>query len=132
LINMDTDRRRTRTWWQKFGDAFRGLKRGVRGQSSFFVHFFAAAAVIGAGVSLGVSQAQWCLLILSIALVLAVEMLNTALETLAKVVSDREHHLLRDALDMGSAAVLLSAAGAVAVGIVVFGHRLAVMLGWLP
>ena len=36
-----------RGWPEKFRDAFRGVKVGVRGQSSFFVHLFFAAAVIG-------------------------------------------------------------------------------------
>ena len=35
--------RRPRTWADKFADAFRGLKFGIRGQSSFAVHFFLAA-----------------------------------------------------------------------------------------
>jgi len=43
-----------RPWPRKFRDAFRGVKAGVRGQSSFFVHFFMTAAVIVAAVVLGV------------------------------------------------------------------------------
>ena len=39
-----------RNWVAKFRCAFRGAKLGVRGQSSFFIHFFMAAAVIVGGV----------------------------------------------------------------------------------
>ena len=46
--------RRPRSRWRhKFGDAFRGLKLGIRGQSSFFVHFFFAALVVAAAIVLG-------------------------------------------------------------------------------
>ena len=37
---------RRRSWPRKFADAFRGLSRAVRSQSSFFVHLWVAAAVV--------------------------------------------------------------------------------------
>jgi diacylglycerol kinase (ATP) len=116
-----------RGWPEKFRDAFRGVKVGVRGQSSFFVHLFFVAAVIGAGVVLQVTQTEWCLLALSMAVVLAAEMFNTAIESMARAITKETHPDLGDALDIGSAAVLLAAGGAVVVGLIVFGNRL---LGW--
>jgi hypothetical protein len=44
-----------RSWRAKFAAAFRGLKLGVRGHSSFFVHFFFAALVLAAAVSCSAS-----------------------------------------------------------------------------
>jgi hypothetical protein len=40
-----------RPWSMKFRDALRGLKFGIRGHSSFFVHFFAAALVVAAAAA---------------------------------------------------------------------------------
>ena len=112
------------SWSQKFRHAFRGLKQGVRGQSSFFVHFFAAAAVIVAGIVLNCDRADWYALLLCITLVLAAEMFNSALESLAKALRrDYDPHIA-DALDIGSAAVLVASIGAVCVGAMVFFHRL--------
>ena len=119
-----------RGWPEKFRDAFRGVKVGVRGQSSFFVHLFFAAAVIGAGVVLRVTQSEWCMLVLCMAVVLAAEMFNTALESMARAITEETHPDLGDALDIGSAAVLLAAVGAVVVGLIIFGNRLAILLGW--
>jgi diacylglycerol kinase len=121
---------RPRTWKHKFGDAFRGLKRGVRGQSSFFVHFFMAAAVVAAAWVLRADRLEWCLLILCIAIVLAAEMFNSALERVAKAVDRHPDDHLRDALDIGSGAVLLAALGAAVVGTIVLAYRLGVMLDW--
>ena len=53
-------------------------------------------------------------------MVLVAEMLNTAMEVLAKAVDPDVNPHVRDALDIGSAAVLLAAAGAVVVGGIVF------------
>ncbi|MEQ8785892.1 MAG: diacylglycerol kinase [Pirellulaceae bacterium] len=121
------DRPPRRTWVRKFRDAFRGLWIGVRGQSSFAVHVPAAALVIAAGVVLKVSLAEWCLLALCITLVLAAEMFNSALESMAKAI-DVEHNLhLADGLDIGSAAVLVAALGALVVGLLIFAPRVAAL-----
>jgi diacylglycerol kinase len=122
---------RERTWRQKFRDAFRGAKRGVRGQSSFFVHLFAAAAVVVAALALQVSLVEWCLLGLCVAGVLAAEMLNSALERLARAVDSSYNPDLRDALDIGSATVLMAAGGAAFVGTIIFGYRLLLLIGWV-
>src|SRR5205809_90598 len=71
-----------RPWSQKFRDALRGLKFGIRGHSSFFVHFFFAALVIGAAYALTCELWQWCLLLLCIGVVLTAELFNSAIETL--------------------------------------------------
>ncbi len=118
-----------RLWADKFRDAFRGLKDGVRGQSSFFAHFFAAAAAVGVGLVLGVSRFEWCLLVLCIFGVLAAEMFNTAIEVLARSVSDQTDPHLRQALDISAAAVLLAAAGSVVVGLLLFVPRFAELVG---
>src|SRR6266487_3657860 len=52
-----------RQWREKFGDAFRGLKLGVRGHSSFFVHFFFAALVAAAAGALRCDYIDWCILL---------------------------------------------------------------------
>jgi len=130
-MTLTTLRRRTsggRTWSRKFADAFRGVSRAVKTQSSFAVHLAAAAAVVTAGVIFRVSAWEWCLLALSIGLVLMAEIFNTAIESLARAPGSRRHPRLRDALDMASAAVLLAAITAAVIGVIVFGPRLLVWL----
>lgn len=117
-------------WVNKFRLAFRGVKIGVRGQGSFFVHFFAAAAVVTAGVVMQVSREQWCLLVLCIAAVMSAEMFNSALEAFARAVTDVHNSHVADALDIGSAAVLLVSVGASVVGVTVFLPRMVEMIGW--
>jgi diacylglycerol kinase len=73
-----------RRWRDKFADAFRGLKLGIRGQSSFFVHFFVAAAALAAAWVMALDWVSWCLLLLCIGMVLTAEMFNSALETFCR------------------------------------------------
>lgn len=118
-------------WYAKFGNAFRGLVLGIRGESSFQVHFFFAVAVLLAGLSLRLDDLrQWCLLLLCITLVLTAELFNSALERMARAISDRHDANLGAALDIGSAAVLTASVGAAVVGTIIFLARLGQLLGW--
>jgi diacylglycerol kinase len=116
-----------RPWLHKFADAFRGLRRAVRSQTSFAVHLTVAAAVVVAAAVLRVSLVEWCLLIGAIGFVITAEVFNTAIESLARAHDVGRHPRIRDALDMASAAVLVASITAAGIGVVVFGTRAA---GW--
>ena len=129
-MHDDTPPRR-RYWVEKFRDAFRGVKQGVRGQSSFFAHFFVAAAVITAALVLKIeSRAEWCLLLMCITVVLCAEMFNSALESLAKAITNEVDPHVESALNIGSAAVLIAVIGASIVGTIILGNRLGMLVGW--
>ena len=119
-----------RSWARKFRDAFRGMRAGIRGQSSFRAHFFAAGAVAVAAAALGASLTEWCLLLLCVTMVLAAEMFNSALELMAKAITGKSDSHLGNSLDIGSAAVLLASMGAAIVGTAVLVRRLGILLGW--
>jgi diacylglycerol kinase len=127
---QDDPTRRKRPFARKFTDAFRGVPLGVRGQGSFRVHFAAAAAVIAAAVVMQLGLVEWCVLVVCMAVVLGAEMFNSALESLARAITDEHDPHVRDALDIGSAAVLVAAAGAAVAGAIVFVHRLGEWARW--
>ncbi len=118
-----------RSWAGKFRDAFRGLFLGTYGQSSFAVHISFTVAVTIAGFWFGVSLHEWCLLVLSIALVLVSELINSGVELLARAIDPSHNPLIRDALDITSGAVLLAALGASAAGLIIFVPRLVTLFG---
>jgi len=122
-------RRRPRTWPDKFRDAFRGVSRAIRSQSSFAVHLAVAAMVVVVAAALGVSLVGWCLLSGAIGFVLAAEIFNTAIESLARSFGQRRHPRIRDALDMASGGVLIAAITAVVMGVLVLGERAGSLLG---
>jgi diacylglycerol kinase len=117
-----------RTWRQKFRDAFRGIGSGMRGQASFRVHMLVAVAVLVAAAILRCDLLEWCVLLLCIAGVLTAEMFNSALEHMAKAISKDHDPQIGEALDTGSAAVLLASIGAAIVGAIVFICRLWMLL----
>jgi len=117
-----------RKWRDKFGDAFRGVKLGVRGHSSFFVHFFCAALVLAAAVVLRCDYWDWCLLIGSIGLVLTAELFNSTIETLFHGLDQFTKERIKGCLDIAAGAVLLASATATIIGSIIFLRRLALLL----
>ena len=124
---VETQRPR-RPWSQKFRDALRGLKFGIRGHSSFFVHFFCAALVIAAAVALRCTLEQWGLLLLCIGFVLTAELLNSAIETLHRGLDAETRERTWKALDIAAGAVLLASITAAIVGAIIFGSHLIELL----
>ena len=102
----------------------------MRRENNFRIHLGAAALVVLLGYVLQVSAVEWCLLVLSIFLVLAAETFNTAVEMLARAITRDFDEDVKDALDTSSAGVLLVAWGAAIVGGVIFCRRLGALLGW--
>jgi diacylglycerol kinase len=119
-----------RTWRGKFGDAFKGIKHGVRGHTSFFVHFFFAAVVIAAALALGCTVHDWAILMLCIGLVLMAELFNSAIENFFHGQDERVKARNYRALDIAAGAVLLASLVAAVVGGLVFLNRLAILFGW--
>jgi diacylglycerol kinase len=119
-----------RNWRGKFGDALRGVKLGVRGHSSFFVHFFFAALVLAAAIVLGCGPVAWCILLLCIGLVLTAELFNSAIETLFHGLDEKARSRCYRCLDISAGSVLIASITAAVVGSLVFLYRLGELLDW--
>ena len=119
--------RRRPAWRERLVIAERGLVRGVRSDSAFFVHFFGIAIVIAAALVLGIGWMQWVAIAGCLTLVLTAEMFNQALKTLAKSLDDPASLEIQRALAIGTAAVLVACVGSSIVLTLVFWQRLAVL-----
>jgi diacylglycerol kinase len=117
-------RRARRSWGNKFRAAFRGIKVGVRGHSSFSVHFFFTALVLAAALVLRCEKTEWCLLLGCIGLVLVAELFNSAIETLFRDLDEATRERAWPALDVAAGAVLLASITASVVGAIIFLSKL--------
>lgn len=114
---------------QAFGCARCGIAHALRTQRNMKVHAVIALAAIVAAATLQVPLWGWCAIIGCIMAVLAAECLNTAVEAVVDLVTDDYHDLARVAKDCAAGAVYVCAVGSVAVGLVVLGPPLAMLLG---
>ena len=113
---------------RSFRWALRGIGVMLRSQHNAWLHAAATAMVAGAGLALGLSAAEWCWIVLAVVAVWTAEALNTAFEFLTDVASPDFHPLAGQAKDVAAGAVLISALGAVAIGLFVLGPH---VLAWL-
>ena len=117
-------------WLKSFRFALTGLRQTVRTQRNFRIQLVLGTIAIGMGVGFSLTLLEWAILVLTIVIVLSGELFNTALEALVDLVSPEFRPLAKTAKDCAAGAVLVSAIGSVAVGLLLFGPRLwALILG---
>lgn len=101
----------------------------ARREPNFRIHGVAAALVVGAGALLGIERWQWVAIVGCIAGVMALELVNTAIESVVDLASPGHHALAKRAKDAAAGGVLVGALGAAAIGVLVFGPRLVALVG---
>jgi len=84
------------------------------------LHAIATVIAIGAGFLFKLNKNEWKWLLIAIFLVWITEILNTAIEKLADVVSPGYAVAIKQVKDMAAAAVLLSAVFAVVIALIIF------------
>jgi len=114
----------TARWSDKFREAAAGLVDGVRTQESLRVHVVFAVTVVAVGAGLQIEAWRWAVLVLCIALVIASELFNSAIEQLVRALHPQRDPAIAIVLHMAAAGVLVNALAAVIVGLIVLGPPL--------
>ncbi len=100
------------TGWQRIvnaaGYSLKGLASTYRTEAAFRQELWLLAAAVPLALWLGETALETVLLISSLLLVLIVELLNSALESIVDRIGPEFHHLSGKAKDQGSAAVLIA------------------------
>ena len=101
--------------------AFEGLRSVLKTERNFRTHILMAISVTCAGFFFQISTLEWVLLILCMTLMMAVEVLNTAIEVLADAFSEGQYseHSKR-VKDISAGACLLIASGVAIAGTLIF------------
>lgn len=98
-----------------------GLKAMWQDEINFRIHIGISFLVVLLGIYFQVSLLEWQWLIIAIGLVLTLEVLNTALESLVDLtVGETWHPLAKKVKDLGAVAVFLMAGVSVLIGAIIF------------
>lgn len=103
-----------------FKCAFKGIWDTLKSESHMRFHMVAAFYVVIFSFFYSFSIIQWAILILTMVLVMALEMVNTCIEKLCNLVADRYEPLVKIAKDISAGAVLISAIGSAVVAVLFF------------
>ncbi len=101
--------------------AFRGIFTAIKTQRNFRIHTVATIYVFSASLFYNFSKIDYVVLILICALIMSLELINTALESVVDICSPEYSKLAKTAKDCAAGAVLISAIGAIIIGICLFG-----------
>ena len=109
---------------QKFFRSFRFASEGIihafKSELNFKLHVAAAIIVVVAGVLTGLSMAEWFIVMILIGGMLALEMLNSAIERAIDVITTEHHPLAKQAKDLAAGAVFVFAITSAMIGLFIF------------
>jgi diacylglycerol kinase (ATP) len=111
---------RAATLLLSFRYAFAGVGYLLWTQRNAKIHTALGLAAVALGFLLRIERGEWLALVLTIVLVLAAEGVNTAVEAAVDLASPAYHPLAKVAKDVAAGTVLLTAIGAVIVGLILF------------
>ena len=111
---------------KSFGFAINGLRLCWQ-EPNFRIHLLVSVIVVALGYWLSISAQEWLAVLLCIALVLSLEMLNTAIEHLCNLVHPEQHPVIKLVKDVSAAAVLLVAFLSVCCGTIIFLPKLLII-----
>ena len=103
-----------------FGFALSGIVHAFRDNRNIRVHTIIAILVLLASFLLGLTKFEKIILLLAVVLVIASEMINTAIEEMVNLITNEHKEEAKAAKDVAAGMVLVSVIGAIIVGLVIF------------
>lgn len=124
-MNMiSRDERKKQKGIKKFLNSFtypiKGLRYAYNNEQNLAFDVGMALVVCIFGVLFHLNKTEWAILFLTIGLVIACELINTAIEAVVDLVTQEYHPLAKVAKDTSAAAVFIFAIVAVIVGLIIF------------
>jgi diacylglycerol kinase len=104
---------------RSFGYAFTGLAHMVRTQRNARIEIVAAIIACALSAWLHISREDWAILTLTIAMVLILEGVNTAIEIAVDLSTPQRHPMAKTAKDIAAGIVLVAAMASIIVGLLV-------------
>ena len=106
--------------YKSFGYAFQGIFNTIRTERNIKIHCAAAILVTIFGIWLQISKTEWMICFILFGLILALELVNTAVEATVDLFTEERKPLAEKAKDAAAGAVLIVAIFAAVIGILIF------------
>ena len=111
---------KSKSFLGSFKNAFKGIRSAVRRERNFRIQIFISILVVAICIFFQISTELFVMVTFAIFFVLAMELVNTAVEAVVDLVcKNNPHPLAKIAKDASAGAVLLASFFAVVVGVIV-------------
>jgi diacylglycerol kinase len=107
-------------FYKSLGYAWSGIWACIKKERNMKIHLGMMIAVIICGLIFSLTYTEWIICILLFGIVMALELLNTAVEAVVDLVSPTYHPLAKLAKDTAAGAVLVAAIAAAIIGLMIF------------
>ena len=114
------DKQKKNPLYKSFGYAFEGIFTGIKKERNMKIHCMAMVLVIIAGIILRLPAYKWCICLILFGLIMALELVNTAVEAVVDLVTEERKPLAKIAKDTAAGAVLIAAVMAAITGLILF------------
>lgn len=106
--------------WNIFVNSVNGIKWYAKDGKSIVLYVFGVIVETLLGIFLHISGLEWTLLVCMLTVILSVELINTAIESICDLVSKEYNTKIKIAKDCGSAATFVIFCATVAISLVIF------------
>ena len=106
--------------WNIFVNSVNGIKWYAKDGKSIILYVFGVILEVIMGIIYHISGLEWTLLVCMLTLILSVELLNTAIESVCDLVTKEYNMKIKIAKDCGSAATFVVFCATVAISLVIF------------
>jgi diacylglycerol kinase len=100
--------------------AFHGIWWAFKEESNFRIQVLAGLLAIILTFAFRVTEIEKCIVVLTVAAVLSLELINSQIEKFLDIIQPELHHRVKRIKDFSAGAVLIAALGSVAVGLIIF------------
>lgn len=106
--------------FESFKYAIEGLIYGIKNERNIKIHFSIMLIVIIMGFLINISLIEWCICLILFGLVISLEYVNTALESVVDICSLEINELAKRSKDLAAASVFLVAFISFVIGLIIF------------
>lgn len=127
-MDMENNTSKKNKLYKSFWYAFAGIGNTILHERNMQIHCTVTILVVIFGFLLHISLVEWFFCIVLFALVMSLELVNTALEAVVDLVTQERKPLAKKAKDAAAGAVLMSAIMAAIIGGIIFFPKLWVLI----
>lgn len=107
-------------FYKSLSYAIEGIRSCICKERNIRIHIVIMICVILCGCIFQIDQSEWIVCFLLFAIIISMELMNTAIETVVDLCCPEYHVLAKRAKDVAAGAVLVSAFFAVIIGLMIF------------
>ena len=106
-----------------------GLFYAYRYEQSLWIHGFATILAVFLGIIFRIRLSEWAIIFIALGSILALELINTAIEAAVDLTTTKIHPLAKIAKDCGSAATFVIFIVALILNIIIFLPKVLILFG---